>query len=293
MTNDSPRRYPPSPGPAEVTQRGRTHAPPTARGPLVRAAVIAAATSATAGGLARGAAHQSAGLASDGAIEAAVASAALAIGACAAAVLAVGSLLLLLGHATRALGHAGRSLDTLAGRCTPVALRRVVALGLGAGLGLLGPAGLAGADEPDLGWAVTSVATATPPAASASVPTEAPAPAEVEVPEPAATPTAAAPAVEAAAPAAGAAPAEAAAESAGDRGVAPAVEPSSTATVRVRPGDSLWSITASHLGRASTAQIAAEWPRWYAANREVIGADPGLIHPGQVLVAPAESGARA
>ncbi len=60
--------------------------------------------------------------------------------------------------------------------------------------------------------------------------------------------------------------------------------------VIVRPGDSLWRIAARHLGeRASTARIAAAWPRWYAANRRVIGADPDLIEPGQHLQAPADS----
>lgn len=55
----------------------------------------------------------------------------------------------------------------------------------------------------------------------------------------------------------------------------------------VQPGDSLWSITAEHLGGTpSNAQISAAWPRWHAANRAVIGADPNLIHPGQELTAP-------
>lgn len=63
---------------------------------------------------------------------------------------------------------------------------------------------------------------------------------------------------------------------------APSVE-----TYVVRPGDSLWSISARTLGPdACDAQIAAEWPRWYHANRTVIGAEPDLIHPGQELVAP-------
>jgi hypothetical protein len=58
--------------------------------------------------------------------------------------------------------------------------------------------------------------------------------------------------------------------------------------VIVRPGDTLWQIAARHLGPAATeAQVAADWPRWYAANRLVIGDDPGLITPGTVLHAPA------
>ncbi len=59
------------------------------------------------------------------------------------------------------------------------------------------------------------------------------------------------------------------------------------AGITVRAGDSLWLITARRLGpRASAAEIAAQWPRWYAANRDVIGADPALLTPGQVLRAP-------
>jgi hypothetical protein len=57
--------------------------------------------------------------------------------------------------------------------------------------------------------------------------------------------------------------------------------------VTVRPGDSLWSLAAADLGRDATpAQIAAAWPRWYAANRGVIGNDPTLIRPGQRLRPP-------
>ena len=60
-----------------------------------------------------------------------------------------------------------------------------------------------------------------------------------------------------------------------------------TLTYVVRRGDALWDVAARHLGpRASAADIAREWPRWYAANRGVIGPDPDLIHPGDVLVPP-------
>jgi nucleoid-associated protein YgaU len=60
------------------------------------------------------------------------------------------------------------------------------------------------------------------------------------------------------------------------------------ARVVVHPGDSLWSLAAHELGPdASAAEIAARWPEWYAANRQVIGSDPDLILPGQVLRIPA------
>jgi hypothetical protein len=59
-------------------------------------------------------------------------------------------------------------------------------------------------------------------------------------------------------------------------------------TTVVMPGDCLWTIAATYLGPgASNAEIAAAWPRWYAANRQVIGADPNLLLPGMVLRAPA------
>jgi hypothetical protein len=58
--------------------------------------------------------------------------------------------------------------------------------------------------------------------------------------------------------------------------------------VVVAPGDSLWRIAGAHLpARPSDRQVAAAWPRWYAANRAVIGTDPNHITPGQVLAAPA------
>jgi nucleoid-associated protein YgaU len=57
----------------------------------------------------------------------------------------------------------------------------------------------------------------------------------------------------------------------------------------VRRGDTLWAIAARHLGPAADpAEIAREWPRWYAANRAVIGTDPDLLQPGQRLTPPTE-----
>ena len=58
-------------------------------------------------------------------------------------------------------------------------------------------------------------------------------------------------------------------------------------TVVVLRGDTLWSIAAHHLRPAARAvDIDAEWHRWHAANREVIGDDPDLILPGQLLRPP-------
>jgi LysM repeat protein len=69
----------------------------------------------------------------------------------------------------------------------------------------------------------------------------------------------------------------------------PAPEPSTTRLV-VEPGDSLWSISAEHIGPGATPkQIAYEVERTFDLNRERIGEDPNLIFPGQefVLLPPA------
>lgn len=76
----------------------------------------------------------------------------------------------------------------------------------------------------------------------------------------------------------------------------PATAPATTASlppapgpepVVVRPGDTLWDIAARRLDPGAPAsQVAAEWHRWYAANRAVIGPDPDLIHPGLRLRPP-------
>jgi nucleoid-associated protein YgaU len=58
--------------------------------------------------------------------------------------------------------------------------------------------------------------------------------------------------------------------------------------VVVARGDTLWGIAARAAGaRASPRLVAAAWPRWYAANRAVVGPDPDRILPGQRLSPPA------
>jgi nucleoid-associated protein YgaU len=58
----------------------------------------------------------------------------------------------------------------------------------------------------------------------------------------------------------------------------------------VRRGDTLWDIAARHLGPGATSvDISRAWPAWYQANRAVIGADPGVIRPGELLSAPSGS----
>lgn len=58
--------------------------------------------------------------------------------------------------------------------------------------------------------------------------------------------------------------------------------------VVVRRGDTLWDLAARTLpGTATDAEIAVEWPRWYAANADIVGPDPDLLLPGQRLRVPA------
>lgn len=57
--------------------------------------------------------------------------------------------------------------------------------------------------------------------------------------------------------------------------------------VAVHRGDTLWDLAARHLGADATdAEIASEWPRWHEANRDVVGPDPDLLLPGQLLLPP-------
>ncbi|WP_165865721.1 LysM peptidoglycan-binding domain-containing protein [Vallicoccus soli] len=57
--------------------------------------------------------------------------------------------------------------------------------------------------------------------------------------------------------------------------------------VVVRAGDTLWDIARRTLGPGATdLEVARAWPRWHAANLDVVGEDPSLIRPGQVLRAP-------
>lgn len=58
--------------------------------------------------------------------------------------------------------------------------------------------------------------------------------------------------------------------------------------VVVHRGDTLWGIVHQHLGSDATdAEVAQAWPHWHEANRTVIGPDPDLILPGQILHPPA------
>lgn len=52
----------------------------------------------------------------------------------------------------------------------------------------------------------------------------------------------------------------------------------------VRPGDSLWSIARAH--PTDGGDVEVRWRAIWAANRDVVGTDPDLIHPGQALRLP-------
>lgn len=66
-------------------------------------------------------------------------------------------------------------------------------------------------------------------------------------------------------------------------------EPPADPVVVVRRGDTLWGIAAHALGASpAPSRVAASWPHWYARNHAVIGADPGLIRPGERLHAPTD-----
>ena len=63
---------------------------------------------------------------------------------------------------------------------------------------------------------------------------------------------------------------------------------SDSARHTVQSGETLWSIAADVLKTDDPRRIARYWPRIHRANRAVIGIDPSLIFPGQVLSLPPE-----
>ena len=67
-------------------------------------------------------------------------------------------------------------------------------------------------------------------------------------------------------------------------------EPTTLERWRVEPGDHLWRIATETLadrnGRTDESSIADYWLRLIDANRDVVGDNPDLIHPGQILELP-------
>ncbi|MEO7752560.1 MAG: LysM peptidoglycan-binding domain-containing protein [Terracoccus sp.] len=200
--------------------------------------------------------------------------------------LATGALLTALSLVPGALGRLGAA---AAERVTPVVLRRVLVLGVGVGLGTLSlPSGATASPRPPVSSValVTSVTlvsavssgTATVSADTTGCPppmmaTPPPGPVTEQRPTPGWRATRPVPSHD---PGPGSV-------------LAPAPRPLAAVldAVTVRRGDTLWGIAAAHLGPgASVGAIAREWPRWYAANRTVIGDDPDLIRPGAQLRPP-------
>jgi hypothetical protein len=217
--------------------------------------------------------------------------------------LALGSLL---GVLATLPGAAGRVAADLAERVTPLAARKALTLVLGASVGsvALPPAQVSGAGSapvlvaaardatwraptgaPDLAPGYTPSGSAAVPAAPEAVPELAPAfvptpgarrlPGGGDSEGPGYVPSAPPPVLPA------------------DRSRLLAPAPRATVgahdVVTVHRGDTLWAVAARHLGPdASDVQVAREWPRWYAANREVIGDDPDLLVPGQQLRPPSD-----
>jgi resuscitation-promoting factor RpfA len=56
----------------------------------------------------------------------------------------------------------------------------------------------------------------------------------------------------------------------------------------IRPGDSLWDVAEAQLppGQRSPSRTDRYWRQIHAANRDALGADPDLIHPGARIVLP-------
>ena len=212
--------------------------------------------------------------------------------------LVVGTALEVLSHVP---GFIGASARVWSKRLTPALARRIAAVILGVGVGVAG-----GPTQAVAGPRSASVASSV--AAPGVLPTDSssstPVPDPGFAPSPIAsglTPTAHQHVGSAEPPAPGFTPTAPRVRPQVDPrllgGRAPAgsaITRTSTSEVVVHRGDSLWSIAARHLGpHASDAEIAHAWPQWFELNRDVIGDDPDLILPGQILRTPApERGAR-
>lgn len=252
----------------------------------------------------------------------------LGAGACAAAwvtwwlILALGCLV------AAGIGNRQHRLERLTLALAPAVARRLLATALGASLALGAVPAQAQEIAPvaDIGWQVTSgsaEATASTPAPRAAQdPTPAtaatvaaaadPSPstptdlgggslAETgtsagEVPDSDLTPPAVAVQEPSAAASTPAAPSDEPRPDAAPQPITPqgqhAPSPTSPAdrTVTVRAGDTLWSLAGAELGtEASDALIAAAWPLWHDANRDILADNPHLIQPGDVLAVPSST----
>jgi len=182
-----------------------------------------------------------------------------------------GSLGLLLTALSTVPGAAGRLAGLLLVGVLPRAARRAAAVALGVGLSTIAPVVLSPAGSPlAVAAAVDSPTTEAAPDHPAPDWPGAPPPA---VPAPAPAPPAAMPAPASAAPAPD----------------WPQIAADDHVVVR---GDCLWDIAADHLHRqrpdvpAAPADIQRAVHAWWETNAAVIGPDPDLLLPGQVLRPP-------
>lgn len=182
-------------------------------------------------------------------------------------------------------GLVGRLLDAVARRVAPAAVRRAVevALGLTVAVGALGASPAAAASGADVGPAAATASldwgAAGPVDAGGGL--DRPAAGAPATTRPSAPPAARLdwPGVDAPVPA----------DATADDAARPAD------AVVVQPGDTLWGLAAEDLqARGSTApsnaDIAQAWPTWWAANRDAVGDDPDLLHPGTPLLRPPADG---
>jgi nucleoid-associated protein YgaU len=168
-----------------------------------------------------------------------------------------GVLGLLLTAASALPGVLGQAAAALTGVVLPHAARRGAALALGIGLGVTGPI------------ACTALVVVTAPAAAAETVPDWPG----------------------ARPGTGTPPDWPGATSATTAPAVPDWPAPATGTHVVVRGDCLWDIAAAHLsgrlGRTATvAETARATSAWWTANAAVIGPDPDVLLPGQVLRPP-------
>lgn len=182
----------------------------------------------------------------------------------------------------RVPGRTGGAAAAAVRRVAPAGLRRIVS-------GVLGVSVVAGTLTGTTAAAAAGTPAPPPAAASASLdwPGTAPAPA----PGSAATPASldwpgSAPAADLDWPAAAAA-----AEPPPPVLASPVRTGRAADTVVVEPGDTLWGLAEQSLqgqqgAPPEAAQVAAAWPSWWSANRELVGEDPDLLLPGTSLQPP-------
>lgn len=83
------------------------------------------------------------------------------------------------------------------------------------------------------------------------------------------------------------APAVAASDPPDHQVLSPGPASAGAGTVVVRAGDCLWDLAREHAGPAATdREVAALTTAWHQTNLTVIGSDPDLLRPGQVLTIP-------